>query len=76
MLEQAMQNALPDNDNDSNDESDKSNYELDLSKIANVPIVMIAGTEDSLCSVDDTNELLQRINREDNEVSLTHVADL
>ena len=47
-----------------------------MSKIANVPIVMIAGTEDSLCSVDDTNELLQRINREDNEVSLTHVADL
>jgi hypothetical protein len=33
-------------------------FELDLANIAKIPIVMIAGTKDSLCGIEDTNTLL------------------
>ena len=46
------------------------NLELDISKIANVELVMIAGSEDSLCTPED-NMLLYKKIKETTEVPIT-----
>ena len=48
-------------------------FELDLSNIAKIPIVMIAGTKDSICSIKDTNTLLLQTQKNNKEVTLTHI---
>ena len=42
---------------------------------ANIPIVMIGGTKDTLCSTEDTESLLSDINstRKDNFATLNHI---
>ena len=56
-----------------NSSDDLQPWEIDLSKIANVPIFMIASTADSLCQPDDVQQLLERVRRDDMTVALTSI---
>ena len=61
----------------SKDQKKEETMEIDLSRITNTKVRMIAGTKDSLCTIDDTKSLYQTLKEGyNNDISLTFVEGL
>ena len=49
--------------------------ELDLTKVPNIPIYMIAGLKDSVCTQQDINNLYAQIQGDGDNVTLVNIED-